>query len=239
MFYDKFTRLIAYLRGLIAEGSVLSPLNRYLLVRDITFFVIDFYTGDRASDLSRLKADQLFRLKDSEGLLLNFTFSKTRRAGQFRPFALLRIPNVLVYPVFWLNYYIAACGALSVPLLGEYLFRSSEHKKFVSHRPFGGSAVSERVQKYLKAAGINDGEAPHSFRVGISCTLKGLGCKPEQFAQYVSWRSTEMALYYTHRSSASASLKLLERVTLNLTSTGSPPALQLSDQEDFQRISYS
>ena len=53
MFYDKFTRLIAYLRGLIAEGSVLTPLNRYLLVRDITFFVTDFYTGDRASDLGR------------------------------------------------------------------------------------------------------------------------------------------------------------------------------------------
>ena len=57
MLYDKFTRLIAHLRGLIAEGSVLTPLNRYLLVRDITFFVTDFYTGDRASDLGRFKAD--------------------------------------------------------------------------------------------------------------------------------------------------------------------------------------
>ena len=70
MFYDKFTRLIAYLRGLVAEGSVLSPLNRYLLVRDITFFVTDFYTGDRACDLGRLKADELFRLKDREGSFL-------------------------------------------------------------------------------------------------------------------------------------------------------------------------
>ena len=100
LFYDKFTRLIAYLRGLIAEGCVLSSLNRYLLVRDITFFVINFYTGDRASDLVRLKTDQLFRLKDREGFLLNFTFSKTRRAGQFCPFALLLIPNVPVCPVF-------------------------------------------------------------------------------------------------------------------------------------------
>ena len=133
---------------------MLSPLNRYVLVRDITFFVIDFYTGDRASDLGRLKADQLFRLKDREGFLLNFTFSKTRRAGQFGPLALLRIPNVPVCPVFWLNYYIAACGTLGVPLLGEYLFRSSEHKKFVSHRLFGGSAVSTRLQKYLKAAAL-------------------------------------------------------------------------------------
>ena len=126
------TSLVAYLRGLIAEGSVLSPLNKYLLVRDVIDFVIDFiividfYTGDRASDLGRLKADQLFRLWDRKGFLLNFTFSKTRRAGQLRPFALLRIPNVPVCPVFRLNYYIAACGALGVPLLGEYLFRSSE-----------------------------------------------------------------------------------------------------------------
>ena len=48
-----------------------------------------------------------------------------------------------------------------------------------------------------------------------------------------------MALYYMRRSSASASLQLLERVTLNITSTGSPPALQLFDQENFQRISNS
>ncbi|CAH3180061.1 unnamed protein product [Porites lobata] len=140
LFYEKFTRLIAYLRGLIVEGSVLSPLNRYLLVRDIAFFVTDFYTGDRASDLGHLKADELFRLKDREGFLLNLTFSKTRCAG--------------------------------VPFLSEKLSRSSEHKKFVSHRPFGGSA-------YLKTAGINDEETPHSFRVGISYTLKGLGCTPE------------------------------------------------------------
>ena len=77
---------VAYLRGLIAEGSVLTPLNRYLLVRDTTFFVTDFCTGDRAYNLGRLKADELFRLKDREGFLLNLTFSKTRCAGQLRPF---------------------------------------------------------------------------------------------------------------------------------------------------------
>ena len=47
-----------------------------------------------------LKADHLFRLNDREGFLLNLTFSKTRRAGQFRPFAMLRITNVPVCPVF-------------------------------------------------------------------------------------------------------------------------------------------
>ena len=66
-------------------------------------------------------------------------------------------------------------------------------------------------------------------------TLKGLGCTSEQIAQYVGWRTKEIALYYTRRSSASTSLQLIERVTLSLTSAGSPPALQLFDQI----ISYS
>ena len=60
---------VAYLRGLIAEGSVLTPFNRYL-VRDITFFVTDFYTGDRAPDLGRLKADELFALRIGRGSFL-------------------------------------------------------------------------------------------------------------------------------------------------------------------------
>ena len=100
MFYEKFTRLIAYLRGLNAEGSVLSLLNRYLLVRDITFFVTDFYTGDRASDLGRLKADELFGLKDREGFLLNLTFSKTRRAGQLRSFCSVMYTKCIYLPGF-------------------------------------------------------------------------------------------------------------------------------------------
>ena len=42
LFCDKFVRLITYLRGRIAEGSGFSPLNKYLLVRDITFSLLIF-----------------------------------------------------------------------------------------------------------------------------------------------------------------------------------------------------
>jgi len=90
---------------------------------------------------------------------------KTIRLYLLRLFALLRIPNVPVCPVLWLNYFIDACKALGVPLLGKYLFRSSVHKA-VSHCTLGGSAVSVGLHKYLEAAAINDGKTPHSFRVG-------------------------------------------------------------------------
>ena len=99
--------------------------------------------------------------------------------------------DVPVCPVLWLNYYIAACKALGVLHLGEYFFRSLVHKA-VSHCPLGGSAISVRLHKYLKyllscvvavlvtaislclflflsffkAAAIDDGETPHSFRFG-------------------------------------------------------------------------
>ena len=142
-----------------------------------------------------------------------------------------------VCPVLWLNYYIAACKALGVPLLGEYLFRSSVHKKAVSHRPLGGSAVSARLHKYLKATAIDDGETPHSFQVGLFYALKGLGCTPDQIAQYVGWRSTEMALLYMHHSGASVSLNLLERITLGLASVSSKASLSLADQRNLQKIS--
>ena len=42
-------------------------------MRDATFFVVNFFTGDRASDLGRLLANQVFRLKDRKGFLLKFT----------------------------------------------------------------------------------------------------------------------------------------------------------------------
>ena len=77
------------------------PLNRYLLVRDITFFVTDFYTGDRASDLGRLKADELFRVKYREGFLLNLTFSKTRCAGQQRPLLLCYVYQIYLSAWFF------------------------------------------------------------------------------------------------------------------------------------------
>ena len=131
-FYDKFIHLVVYLQGLITDSSALSPINRYLLVRDVTFFVVDFNTGNTASDLGRLQTDQVFHLKDREGFLLNFTFGKTKRKGRPHPFALLRISHVPVCPVFWLNYYIAACKTKGVPLLNVYFSRSSENK-LVSH----------------------------------------------------------------------------------------------------------
>ena len=58
LFFVKFSKLISFLRRSIEAGVHLSLVNKYILVMDATFFVVDFFTGDRASDLGRLLANQ-------------------------------------------------------------------------------------------------------------------------------------------------------------------------------------
>ena len=43
LFFDKFRRLIAFLRGLLLSHAPHSRSGKYILVRDATFFVVDFF----------------------------------------------------------------------------------------------------------------------------------------------------------------------------------------------------
>ena len=79
LFFGKFQQLFAHLRDLCSSSVSLSSAGKYILVRDATFFIVDFFTGDRASDLGRLQSCNVFRLRDREGFLLRFTLTKNLR----------------------------------------------------------------------------------------------------------------------------------------------------------------
>ena len=78
MFFVKFRKLVALLRGKITTGQSLSRIHKYVLVRDTVFFAMDFFTSDRASDLGHLLASQVFKLKDREGLLTCYVLPSLR-----------------------------------------------------------------------------------------------------------------------------------------------------------------
>ena len=59
----------------IAASTLLSLVSKYILVRDATFFVVDFFTGDRASDLGQPG----FQIKGT-GRVLNKVVSRKRFA---------------------------------------------------------------------------------------------------------------------------------------------------------------
>ena len=66
LFSVKFSKLISFLRRSIEASAHLSVVDKYILVRYAACFVVDFFTGDRASDL-----------KDRKGFLFKFTLTKT------------------------------------------------------------------------------------------------------------------------------------------------------------------
>jgi len=152
MFLVKFRQLIAFIRGLIGESGSLPRVDKYILVRDTLFFVIDFFTGDRASDLGRLLTSQVFKLKDREGYLLKFSLTKNLRKGASRPFILVPYIEPDVCPVSWLEYYLRVCRLLKVELTQGYFFRATNSNKSISQRPLLGSAVNNRLRKYLTDA---------------------------------------------------------------------------------------
>ncbi len=175
-----------------------SPLKRYLFVRDIAFFVVDFFMGDRASDLGRLESHSVFELSDAGGFLLNFTFGKTLRGtgNLSRPFALLPAPSLVICPVFWFRYYLDYCHSMAITLHPGYIFRASTGQRYVSDQPFVGSAVNNRLRGHLIAAGIYSGETPHSFRSGMATALSTLGFSVDDIATYVGWKSIDTARQY-------------------------------------------
>ena len=148
-FFVEFRKLVALLREKITNSQSLSRIHKYVLVRDAVFFVVDFLTGDRTSDLGRLLAGQVFKLKDREGYLLRFTLTKTLRKGLPRSFALIPFCESGVCLVNWITCYLSVCDLLNVRLAPGFFFRASDRNKDVGSRPFVGSAVNNRLRGYL------------------------------------------------------------------------------------------
>ena len=99
-----------------------------------------------------------------------------------------------------------------MPLGQGYFFRTAERSRSIGSKPFTGSTVNNRLRKHLSEAKLYAGETPHSFRVGLSTTLRLLGCSSEDVAHYLGWKSGEAAKRYMQGSDATVSLALLERV---------------------------
>ena len=206
LFFGKFQQLFAHLRDLCSSSVSLSSAGKYILVRDATFFVVDFFTRNTASDLGRLQSCNVFILKDREGFLLRFTLTKNLHKGP---------PALSLCPVAWIQYYITVCQCLKVLLDQGYFFRTAKRSGSIggnAGKPFTGSAINNRLRKHLSESKLYAEETPHSFRVGLSNTLRLLGCSSEDVAHYLGWKSGEVAKRYMQGSDATVSLTLLEKV---------------------------
>lgn len=92
------------------------------------FFCLQFFSGDRASDLGRVFTKEVLALPDNEGLLFNHTFGKTLRGKDTNSFMVKRCHNPTICPVSNLRLYVDLCDLMSVNVRDGQLFRSMDRK---------------------------------------------------------------------------------------------------------------
>jgi integrase len=195
LFFDKFLALCSFIKTSLAAHNI-SPTTRYLYARDLAFFSLDFFSGDCASDLGRLKTNDVFRLPDNDGLLFRHAFGKTLRGQHTHMFAVKPSPHSTTCPIADLGLYVLLSDRMGINLHNGYLFRTTDHRGCIVDALFLSSAASNRLKKYLGQLKLDEGETVHSFRAGCSITLSLLGASDEVVAAHVGWRSLATARYY-------------------------------------------
>ena len=76
IFLDKLDKTAAYIFVQLSAPHVL-PINLYSFSRDLCFFILDFFSGDRSADLGRIMLKEALFFPDKSGILFRQTFGKT------------------------------------------------------------------------------------------------------------------------------------------------------------------
>lgn len=83
------------------------PIDLYLLGRDLCFFSVNFFAGDRLSDLGRTLGKEYF--PDKSGILFNHTFGKTLRGDALNTFSIRCCEKLDICPVYNFVQYMSIC----------------------------------------------------------------------------------------------------------------------------------
>ena len=196
VFFDKYKKLVYHLRQLLL-GNNISPSERYIYARDLAFFSLDFFSGDRASDLGRIKTVDVLKHPDGSSLLFHQRVDKTLRGKISRAFAFKQTAYPAICPVRNLQFFVELCNSMRLDLSAGFLFLPTSKKGGVINAPVLASTVQARLTKYLSSLGINDGETAHGFRSGTSILLRLLGVSREDVAKHIGWKSTALVDFYT------------------------------------------
>ena len=102
-----------------------NPLHLYIHARDLAYFKLHFFSGDRPSDLAQIKAAEILRFRNDKGILFDHVFGKPLPSGDSWVFAMARHPNSAICPVQVLDDYIPICTAIKISVHSGSLFRAT------------------------------------------------------------------------------------------------------------------
>ncbi|CAG2203881.1 unnamed protein product [Mytilus edulis] len=180
------------------SNKKLGIFQKYILVRDKTFFNILSFTGDRAGDLGSVLTDQVRWLPGEEGVIISMMKGKTIDISDPRVVIIYNSVNTEFCPVTVLRDYIEFCKVSKLEIVGGYLFRPlAPSCMALSDVPFTSAAANARLKSHLTDLNIWEGETPHSTRSGCALTLTWLGLNSECIKSHVGWKSDKMLKHYT------------------------------------------
>ena len=148
IFLGKLEKIAAYIFAQLSAPRVL-PINLYTFSRDLCFFTLDFFSGDRSADLGRIMLREALFFPDKSGILFKQTFGKTLRGDGENAFAVRRFENNILCPVKNFVRYLSLCRLMGLDLQSGFLFRTTCGNS-VTEQPFVGSAVYNRLKLYLQ-----------------------------------------------------------------------------------------
>ena len=170
--------------------------SRFLLLRDWAFFLVQWFSGDRAGDLGRALTKEVVRLEDGS-LLFHHTVGKTIRSASG---TLLVVPKVegdeTLCPVEAFDRYTKACAAAGVNLREGYLFPPTalpRHLSIKKGTPLSSTAATKRLRLYLPEEDLT----AHGSRAGAAITLLMLGATKEAVMEHCRWATAEVCRHYT------------------------------------------
>lgn len=189
----------------------LSLREKFVLIRDQAIFKIQFFAGDRISDVCNILSQEVKKLQDNSGFVFNHTYGKTLRGdGKSNTFVLKRSHDKAICPVVGLEKYYNWSKENKVDLSLGYLFRPVSESGRVLDQQLGYSAVYERLRYYLVSLGTYEGETPHSLRGGFAVTMavSGTASSPQDLMNHVGWTSERSAHYYCRTKTLTDASKL-------------------------------
>ena len=170
--------------------------DRFLILRDLAFFLALWFSGDRAGDLGRALTKEVVRLEDGS-LLFHHTVGKTIRSADGQLLVLPRVTDdTSLCPVAAFERYTEACLGASppVPLREGFLFPPlAPCLSKIRKGPLSSSAATKRLAVYLPDEGLT----AHGSRAGCAITLEMLGASPEAVREHCKWATAEVYRHYS------------------------------------------
>ena len=202
IFSGKLRWLVGEIRGriqLLIDAEEPSFIKRYVLYRDLAFFLCIWWAGDRAADLGRTRTCDATRI-DGRDLLFHHTIGKTIREGNSALIIIPKLENWEMDPVRAVDEMVNLASSNGFDLQGGSLFRPSPpDRRSLANKPFVGNGPNNRLKLYFSVSSDQRDQElrAHGGRARVAVTLRLLGATEQQIMDHCGWATSRMFKHYT------------------------------------------